>query len=153
MDKGRTRSQAEGDHIVVELSFSSVLPPETAPGPVRRDLEELATSVAHRFGAYCFADVELMTPDHPDHVIEQAHLDAELRVLHYDTVGVHPPRALAERERDRIRTFVEERKSPRLGPLDLALVRVAALELRHQWVQWGQDEELVRVGPPAVGGG
>jgi hypothetical protein len=146
MDRRRTTSQAEGDHIAVQLVFTSALPPDTAPEPVERDLQELATALARSLGKYVSTEVELMTPDHPDHVIERAHLSVELHVLHYDAVGMLSVRQRVERERDRILAFVKERRSARLGRLELTLVRAAGLELRQQWDQWGEDEELVLVG-------
>jgi hypothetical protein len=130
---------AEGDcdHVALEMHFNCDLPPDTDSGPVEHDLQQLAARVAVAFGGtFCRPEVQLLTPDDPDSVIERAHLCVKLDVLHFDVIGM---RGVYERLMDQLsRTgaFVEEQKPARLRRLELTLVHADVLQGRGSWRQW-----------------
>ncbi len=120
------------------------LPPETDPEPVRRALHELAARLSIEAGMNCSPEVRLLTPDHPDTVIEYAHLDVGLTLAYHDVLGAVNARTQVERKLARVKAVRDANESQYLPKLHVANILATMLH-SVEVVEWyGEGMRLVR---------
>jgi hypothetical protein len=139
-----SESPTDVDYLVIEIRLQGELLPGTDPEPVRRALQDLAARLSLEAGMHCSPDVQLLTPDDPDSVIEYAHLDVGLTLAYHDVLGTMDARTQVERMLSRVRAVRDANASQDLPRLHVANVSATMLHSVEVLEWYGEGMQFVR---------